>query len=97
MTARGTIAQSAALAVGVAGIVWGSAALWWVMFPGPSGEWVALAEPAAYVVGIPSGLLALLLIRVSGGGPSGLKSSARWAAVVALLLPLVVTVLLRRR
>ena len=93
---RDALMQIAALVIALIGVVWDSLLLEWVLFPGGSGEWVALAEPAAYFVGVPCGLVALALAWKSPRGRR-LTAWARSAAVLSILIPVVVTLLLRRR
>ena len=89
--------QIAALFVAGTGVVFGLLAAEWAAFPGPSGEWAALAEPAAFVVGVPTGLVALLLLRLAGRASGRLRRAALAAAAVTLALPLLVSALWHAR
>jgi hypothetical protein len=85
--------QLAAVFLGTAAVLWGIAAAYSVVFPGPSGEWAILAVYASYVVNVPTGLAAL------GVGLSVKRGSARLRAiciavsVFALFLPILASLI----
>jgi hypothetical protein len=83
-------AQIVALILAGAAVVWGSAALYAVVYPAPSGEWTALAILAAYVVNIPAGLIAMAIGVGVKQGNALLRGICIIVAALALLLPLVV-------
>lgn len=85
-----------ALSVALIGVAWDAAAAWWLAFPGPSGEWAALAVPAAWFVGVPCGVLALLVLWLSGSSHSRLRGVAQLAAVLAGLVPVLMSLLASR-
>ena len=86
-----------ALLIALLGVVWDTLAALWVAFPGGSGEWTALAVPAAYVVGVPCGLVALLILWTSGKSRSRLRNPVRLAAALALAIPIMMSLASRRR
>src|SRR5262245_43626239 len=92
-----TALQIVALLIALLGVVWDTLAALWVAFPGGSGEWTALAVPAAYVVGVPCGLVGLLILWSTGHSHSRLRNPARLAAVLAIAIPVMMSLVLRRR
>src|SRR5262245_28409145 len=92
-----TALRTVALLIAVSGVVWDTLAGLWVAFPGGSGEWTALAVPAAYIVGVPCGLVALLILWSSGHSPSRLRNPARLAAALAIAIPIMMSLVSRRR
>jgi hypothetical protein len=84
----------AAAVIAAVGVAWDALAVLWVVFPGGSGEWTRLAIPAAYVVGVPCGLLSVLLLWLS-------RSTARarlfvlFAAVLSVLIPILMSLCAR--
>src|SRR5262245_36942852 len=81
-----TALQIVALLIALLGVVWDTLAGLWVAFPGGSGEWTALAVPAAYVVGVPCGLVALLILWSSGHSQSRLRNPVRVAGALAIAI-----------
>jgi len=88
-------AQFVALILGVAAVVWGFAMLYTVIYPGPSGEWTALAILAAYVVNIPAGSISLTIGVGVKRGNVLLRKICITVAVVALCLPVIVHIVYR--
>jgi hypothetical protein len=81
----------AAVAVALLAVAWGLGAFLWVLFPGGSGEWTALAEPAAYVVDIPVGVAVVALAAGSAPRAPRVRRTAIVAGTAAMLLPLLVS------
>jgi hypothetical protein len=92
-------AAAIALAVAVlpllAADIVGAAAIGAVLVPGPSGEWAELPLFVAYAFDVPIGLLGLALGGVLRTGPRGLRRLVLVTAVVALLLPLAGSLVVR--
>jgi hypothetical protein len=86
-----------ALLLGTVAVAWGLAALWWAVVPGPSGEWIALAQLAATMVDLPVGLLVLILALPAEPRYPGLRRWALITAVMALALPLVIYLVLHSK
>lgn len=85
--------QLAAVFLGSAAVLWGIAAAYSVAFPGPSGEWAVLAVYASYVVNVPLGLAALGIGVSVKRGSTRLRGICMAVSVVALLLPILASVI----
>ena len=84
----------AAVAIAVIGVAWDATAVLWMVFPGGSGEWTRLAILAAYVVGVPCGLLSVLLLWLSRPTPRG-RLFVLIAAAFSILIPILMSVFAR--
>jgi hypothetical protein len=82
-----------ALILALLGVAWDTLAALWMIFPGGSGEWTRLAVPAAYAIGVPSGLLSLFLLWCSGRSESRLRAPTRAAAGLAMVMPLMLSLM----
>src|SRR5215813_4463980 len=91
-----TALQIVALLIALLGVVWDTLAAFWVVSPGGSGEWRALAVQAVYVVGVPCDLITLLLLWSSGHSHSRLRNPARLAAALSIAIPVMMSLVLRR-
>ena len=85
--------QLAAVFLGSAAVLWGIAAAYSVAFPGPSGEWAALAVYASYVVNVPVGLAALGVGLSVRQGSARLRGMCIAVSVFALLLPILASLI----
>jgi hypothetical protein len=79
--------QYCVIALNSAAVVWGLAAILWVVFPGPSGEWAGIAVFAAGIVNIPVGLIALAVGLIIRSGSDRLRRVGVISSIVVLLLP----------
>lgn len=79
------------IAAAVLAIAGGVGALLWVVFPGGSGEWIALAEPAAYAFDVPVGLAVVALAAAAAPRAPGVRRTALVAGGIALVMPLFVS------
>jgi len=87
------VAQIAALLLSGAAVVWGLFAVYGVIFPGPSGEWAVLVVIAAYVVNVPVALVGLVVGFTVRQGSAGLRWLCVVVSLVALCLPVLVSLL----
>ncbi len=86
-----------ALVLAGASILWNLGLAYWLLVPGGSGEWTRLAALFAWVVGFPLALAALVAAFLAQEGPPRLTRTARITCVLALAMPLLVTLLSRTR
>ncbi len=87
----------AAIVLAIGAIAWGFFAAAWAAFPGPSGEWAALAVPASFIVNAPVGLLTLALGILADRRSPRLRRLTIISAAMALVLPLAVALIWRYR
>ncbi len=79
--------QLVTLLLASAAVVWGIAATYSVIFPGPSGEWTGVAVYAAYMVNLPVGLVTLAISLAVRGGNRWLRYGGIGVSLLALGLP----------
>jgi hypothetical protein len=91
------IALVVALCPAIAAMLWSLALLEWVLFPSGSGEWTALAVPASWFVNLPLGLIALITAIAAKQGSQRLRRLCTIASIVALTLPVLVTLFHNQR
>ena len=92
-----TAALIIALAVAAVAILWNVGLIYWLLVPGGSGEWTRLAAPFAWAVAAPLALAALAAAFLARQGSLRLRRAARIVSIVALAMPLLVTLLSRLR
>jgi hypothetical protein len=86
------IAQIVALVLTALVVVYGVAALYAVVFPSGSGEWMPRLILAVYLVNVPIGGFALLLTLAVGEGSPRLRRICIVAALAALILPFLISI-----
>jgi hypothetical protein len=82
-------AQIFALFLALLGIFWGFGAIFWMLFPGPSGEWAGAAPSLTLVVDLPAGILCLIVALAVKRGHPRIRRICIIAAIVTLCLPLI--------
>ena len=96
-TSFSTAALVAALAVAAVAILWNVGLIYWLLVPGGSGEWTRLAALFAWVVTAPLALAALAAAFLARQGSLRLTRAARIVSIIALAMPVLVTLLSRLR
>ena len=71
-----------------AAALFGIAAIYSVLYPGPSGEWTVLGVSAAYVVNVPIGLASLVVGLFVKGGAARLRGPCLALSLFVLTLPI---------
>jgi hypothetical protein len=89
--------QYCVIAINGIAVLWGLAAIWSIVFPGPSGEWAGLAVFAAAIVNVPAGLVALALGLIVRSGSDRLRRIAIISSIVVLFLPALASLLWSNR
>ena len=87
-------AQLTSLLLGGAAALFGSAAVYSVLYPGPSGEWIGVVVLAAYVVNLPIGLLSLGVGLFLKRGAARLRRPCVVVALIVLSLPVLANLIL---
>ena len=78
-------------------ILWNLGLIYWLFVPGGSGEWTRLAVPLAWIFGSPLALLALAAAFLAPQYSPRSGRAARTVSILALAMPLLVTLLSRLR
>ena len=86
--------QVAALFLAGAAILFGIAAAWSVLHPGPSGEWIGVVVFAAYAVNVPVGLATLGIGLFVKRGAARLRSACVSVSLMVLALPVLAHLML---
>jgi len=81
-------AQVAALVLSGAAILFGSAAVCSVLYPGSSGEWIVFVVLVAYVVNVPIGLASLAVGLFVKRGAERLRRRGIAVSLIVLSLPI---------
>ena len=77
--------------------LFGSAAVYSVLYPGPSGEWIGIAVLAAYAVNVPIGLVTLGVGLFVKRGVARLRGPCVVVALIVLSLPVLANLILWSR
>ena len=86
-----------ALVFAVVAILWNLGLIYWLLVPGGSGEWIRLAVPLAWIFGFPLALIAFAAGLLTPPHSPRLSRAARIVSILALAMPLLVTLLSRVR
>ena len=87
--------QICALLLGCAAVLFGTAAVYSVLYPGPSGEWIGLAIFATAVVNVPIGLVGLGVGLFVRRGHARLRGLCVAVSLVVLSLPILAIMIFR--